>query len=98
MAEPLRVVMIYPTAPKEILSVLADYLHQTADGISYVHGNSVEVGIQFVGISLVKQRGDPDPWFVQIPVSCVLAILDMSKKAQRPRFPSVSPRSTLPLI
>ena len=65
--------------PPELLTLLGDYLH-TTHGLSYVACNKIEHLGAFVLAAFVKNKSDTNPWAVQFPTGCVLAIADVSKE------------------
>lgn len=77
-------VTLHPNTPKELLALLDLYLHTPPareDGSSpglYVYCLSILPALPFLELELVANRADSEPWKVQIPVACILAIADMS--------------------
>ena len=87
MSSTYYAVIIHPSAPTELLSVLRDFLQKEKDGgLNYVFCSSAEVGMHFVQVCLIRKRGDPEPWTIQIPVSYILAIVDVGARPVGPGF------------
>ena len=64
--------------PPELLALLEGYIF-AAPNVLFLLSWSVEQTLHFVELELVHKT-KVAPWKVQIPISCIVAIADMSKK------------------
>jgi hypothetical protein len=78
-------VILQASLPKELLSVLDEYLMPPAGGLLYVIAAQVSPGPYFVELEMLRTR-DREPWLVQIPLGYVLAIAQMSEPTAGPGF------------
>lgn len=77
-------VILQPTVPKEILALLDGYLHSHL-GLVYVVSLTFDESIHFAYLSL-RGKDSKTPWKVSIPISCILALAEISRESDRPGF------------
>jgi len=82
---PSYAVMLHPDAPKELLEMLERYVH-IHQPVSFLIAANVEPLGHFLEVEMFGKDDKEAPWKIQIPVSYVLAIADVSKSKIRPGF------------
>lgn len=73
-------VILQTTLPPPLLEMLEKYIHHD-HGNSFVLSSIFEESIHFASVSIHKTdaKNLNEPWKLRLPISCVLAVVEVSK-------------------
>jgi hypothetical protein len=85
MATRLYAVVLHSQSPPELLALVEDYLHVHDSRMKFLLCSNIEPVGTFLHCELV-QNETRKLWCIQIPISFVVAIADLSKGQSPPGF------------